>query len=288
MLGVLRRAAERRRERVLLLRRLMLVTPPEIVATWEFRWPDLRGVFDAGGPALAPYEGLAELWHEYTAHMLMDYPAYIDHLARRHGTPLRSVLDLACGTGLLSARLAGVAADVVGVDASDAMLTVARQESARPGVSYVRGDMRDFDLGRAFDAAVCASNSLNYVADRAELRAVFARVARHLRPGGLFAFDVVTDYGMRQCSQGWLNVTLGRGQRFVQGSGYEAAARRETAWVVLPTGLETHMRSPIDKSDVQSVAAETGLTVVDQFSHAGLFGGWDEGAMMFHVLRRPE
>lgn len=285
MLGVLRRAAGWRQERALLLRLLVLVPQPEYSVEWEFRWPDLRAVFDAGGPALAPYDGLADLWHEYAAHMLLDYPAYVDHLARSHGGPLGSVLDLACGTGLLTARLAGVAADVVGVDASDAMLAVARRESARPGVAYVRADMRDFDLGRTFDAAVCTSNSLNYVADRGELRQVLAAVARHLRPGGVFAFDVVTDYGMRLGSLGWAHVTVG-GRRFVQGSGYEAAARRETAWVVLPTGLETHLRSPVDRADVLAAAAETGFVVVDQFSHAGLLGGWGKRAMMFHALRR--
>ncbi len=286
MFGVFRRAAEKRRTRAGLLRPLVVPPPLDYVVLHELRWSDIRAVFEAGGPALAPYEGVADFWHEYTAHSLWDYPAYLDHLARVHATPLRSVLDLACGTGLLSAHLAGVAADVVGVDASDAMLAVARRESARSCVSYVRGDMRDFDLGRTFDAVVCASNSMNYVADRDELRQVFGYVARHLRPGGVFAFDVVNDYGMRMSSQGWAHVTLG-GRRFVQGSGYEAATRRETAWVVLPTGLETHMRSPVEDSDVLAAATAAGLDVVDQFFPGSMFARYGERMITFHVLRRP-
>jgi SAM-dependent methyltransferase len=178
-----------------------------------------------------------------------------------------------------------VATDVVGVDASDDMLDVARRKSTRPGVSFTRADMRSFDLGRTFDAAVCASNSLNNMADRAELRQVFGRVARHLRPGGVFAFDVVSDYGMRLASYFWSHMTLGE-LRFATGSGYDSDVRRETAWTILPNGMETHMRSPIDKKDVRVVAAETGLAVVDQFSNAGLLGGWGEGALTYHVLRR--
>lgn len=286
MLGVVRRAVQRWRGRDLLVTPHHRV-PAGAIADFDLQWPDLRAVFEAGGPALAPYQGLAELWHEYAADWLPGYPAFLSHLARCDGTPIGSVLDLACGTGLVTARLAAVADEVVGVDASEAMLAVARWESACTGVTYVAGDMRGFDLGRTFDAAVCASNSLNYVADQAELRQVLACVARHLRPGGVFAFDAVTDYGMRVSSLGWVHVTLGT-RRFAKGSGYEAEVRRETAWAVLPTGLETHVRAPIDKADVRAAAAGTGLAVVDQFSAAGPLGGWGDGAMMYHVLRREK
>ncbi len=124
---------------------------------------------------------------------IMDDPspraAIVLELVERHRPKPASVLELACGTGAILERLDGVA-DRTGLDVSAEMLALAR--ARLPGVTFVHGNMRAFDLGRRFDAVLCVFDSLNHLLDFREWESTFAAVADHLEPGGLFVFDVNT------------------------------------------------------------------------------------------------
>lgn len=123
---------------------------------------------------------------------------YLGELLERHPPPGRRALDIACGTGTLALLLADQGWDVVGLDASAAMLALARAKAAAldtPGrASFVQGDMRTLlAVGPAsFDLATCTYDSLNYLLREEDLAACFAAVARALRPGGLFVADMNT------------------------------------------------------------------------------------------------
>ena len=104
---------------------------------------------------------------------------------------VRSVLDLCCGTGLLAGELVGRGDRVVGVDASDAMLTVAR-ERLGPDVVLRRMALPDLAVEGDFDAAVCTFDGLNYLTPE-QLRLTMAAVAGCLRPAGWLVFDLHTD-----------------------------------------------------------------------------------------------
>ena len=106
------------------------------------------------------------------------------------------ILDLACGTGKLTAALMERGADVIGVDGSPEMLNVARGNCAKKGFQplLLLQDMRALDLYGTVDVCVCATNSLNYLSSAADLHKVFALVHNFLTPGGLFFFDVNSLY----------------------------------------------------------------------------------------------
>ena len=115
-------------------------------------------------------------------------PFYVD-LARQQGG---AVLELACGTGQLTIPIALNGHPTVGLDLSEAMLTVARvrASAASASVAFVQGDMRDFALDREFDLIVVARNSLLHLLSTADLLGAFAAVRHHLAPNGIFAFDI--------------------------------------------------------------------------------------------------
>ncbi len=114
----------------------------------------------------------------------------------------RRVLDLGCGGGQLAFYLAEAgAAEVVGIDASERMLGVARARWAHPRVSYRRESMEDADFSPgAFDLVV-SSLALHYVRDYAGL---VARIARWLTPGGLLVYSTEHPiYTARGSADGW-------------------------------------------------------------------------------------
>jgi SAM-dependent methyltransferase len=109
-------------------------------------------------------------------------------LLREHGA--HRVLELGCGTGNDAARLAGAGFDVVAIDGSAEAIATA---SRHPGVDFRIADMTE-PLPFADDAfdAVMSNVALHMFGD-AETRAVFAEIARVLRPGGLLLFHVNAD-----------------------------------------------------------------------------------------------
>ena len=114
---------------------------------------------------------------------------YWDTLAQRTGEP---VLEIMCGTGAISIPLAQRGHQVTGLDLSEPMLAEARRKSAAAGVdvTWVQGDVRDFDLGRQFKLIFLPSNSICHLLTREDLEACLAGVMRHLHPEGRFAVSV--------------------------------------------------------------------------------------------------
>jgi len=102
------------------------------------------------------------------------------------------VVDLGCGSGILAAYLLSHGYDVLGIDASVAMLRIAR--GIAPRAKFVEGRAEVASLPRCA-AVIATGESITYLGDRAKPGPLLAlhiqRVARALTPGGLFVFDAV-------------------------------------------------------------------------------------------------
>jgi SAM-dependent methyltransferase len=107
-------------------------------------------------------------------------------LSRLH--PGASILDVCCGTGKFTARVASSGFQMYGIDASEGMIGYARQNA--PGVDFTVADVRSFALDRKFEAAYSVFESFNHVPDLNGLERAFANVRRHLRSGAPFLFDL--------------------------------------------------------------------------------------------------
>jgi SAM-dependent methyltransferase len=99
----------------------------------------------------------------------------------------RTLLDVGCGTGQHLARLREHY-DAEGLDLDRRMLAIAR-ERLGPELPLHEGDMRDFDLGRRFDAIVSLFSVIGYVRSLRGLRRALAAMARHLAPGGVLIVE---------------------------------------------------------------------------------------------------
>ena len=112
--------------------------------------------------------------------------ATVDDIIRSRRADARSLLDVACGTGLHLLHLRETY-DVQGIDLDPELLELARGRN--PGTTLHEGDMRDFDLGRRFDAVVCLFSAIGYMESVADLRRAIATMARHLEPGGVLIVE---------------------------------------------------------------------------------------------------
>jgi SAM-dependent methyltransferase len=112
------------------------------------------------------------------------------------------VLDVGCGSGLLARQLCAAGFAVLGVDASPAMIELARSTERGAHFEVVRlpTGQRPGSPGALpeSDAVVSTGHVLNYLDTRADLAQALGELARAVRPGGLLAIDLMTErYGER-------------------------------------------------------------------------------------------
>lgn len=142
------------------------------------------------------YGFLADSYDQLTADVPYgQWADYLERHFRRCSIPGRTVLDLACGTGSMTAELTRRGYEMIGVDQSPDMLAVAAEKCRDlPGEPpiFLNQAMDKLDLYGTIDACICCLDSVNYVTRPAALCRAFARVHLFLMPSGLFIFDVKT------------------------------------------------------------------------------------------------
>ena len=135
------------------------------------------------------YDEVYGLWRELLS------PAR-DEVLRAHAVRYANVLDVGCGSGWQSLELARRGAGVVAVDPVAAFLRPLRAAAKRERlpVDVRAGSALDLPIreGEAFDLALATFDVLNHLDHHEELAPAFAAVARALRPGGHFLFDLNT------------------------------------------------------------------------------------------------
>ncbi len=99
--------------------------------------------------------------------------------------PRERILDLGCGAGRLADSLSGCAAQVVGIDVSESMISVARRQPHAPNVGYCVMDATRSALKPASFDAVVSLGMFEYLADPSPF---LKEILRVLRPGGRVIF----------------------------------------------------------------------------------------------------
>jgi len=109
-------------------------------------------------------------------------------LAKTIGGP---VLEIACGSGLVTIPIAATGLDVTGIDLARPMLEHARKkaEGQKLKIRWMEADARSFDLGSKYQFILLTGNAFQAFLRRQDQEALLASVKRHLAPNGIFAFE---------------------------------------------------------------------------------------------------
>lgn len=144
------------------------------------------------------YQGFASIYDT-----LMDeapyeqWLSYLEQSIEQFSVQSKYIVDLGCGTGRLATMIAKKGYNVMGVDLSEEMLSIAHERIHEEGVSSVtliQQDMRELQLPYRFGLMYSFCDCLNYITDEDELLQLFMRVRQHLEDGGVFLFDMHTPY----------------------------------------------------------------------------------------------
>lgn len=146
---------------------------------------------------MASYSRFAQYYDMLTQNVhYSQRAAFFDKLVKKFHGRKGILLDLGCGTGSLSEEMARLGYDVIGVDRSQEMLSVALGKKGESGldIQYLSQDMTALDLYGTVDVTLCALDTLNHLSSLDQVKKTFERVSLFTNPGGLFFFDVNTPY----------------------------------------------------------------------------------------------
>lgn len=121
---------------------------------------------------------------------------FIHWLLQTNAPAAQHLLELGSGTGRHAEHLAEQGYRVTGVERSEGMLArCAQRQTHQPSaiaqrLNFVQGDLREVRLGQTFDAILSLFHVISYQTGNTDLAAAFETVALHLKPGGVFIFDV--------------------------------------------------------------------------------------------------
>ncbi len=145
-----------------------------------------------------------------------DWEQYILQLLYMGGVPPQAcITELGCGTGIMTRKLAEAGFRMTGIDLSLDMLRVAgkseadervflpdKSEEGSGAVRYLCMDMRDFSVDQKQDAIISIADSVNYLLTEEDMYRMMKSVYINLKPGGIFIFDLKTEYLYKQFMHG--------------------------------------------------------------------------------------
>lgn len=105
--------------------------------------------------------------------------------------PVQSILDLGCGTGNHSIRLAQRGYKVTGVDQSKDMLEIASEKTLHEGLNciFFQSDLKQFRDNKKYDVVIMMFAVLGYQIENEEVIQALITVKKHLKKGGIFICD---------------------------------------------------------------------------------------------------
>lgn len=206
------------------------------------------------------------------------------------------ILDLACGTGNMTIRLAKKGYQMFGIDGSPEMIAVAEKKAQRAGVdiNFTSGDFCSFQVSTPVDLVICLYDSLNYLLELEKLEQTFQQVYQALKPGGYFIFDLNTIQRLRNIKDG---------KRLFEGDGYycfwtDKVDLEIPLWNIQLTFFLEQSNGCLERSDefhvergypltnIHHLLEDVGFQIVGLYDAFSLSPGSDQSERVYFVVQR--
>jgi ubiquinone/menaquinone biosynthesis C-methylase UbiE len=228
----------------------------------------------------------------------VDNPAGVDHdyyRALAETLNARRIIDLGCGTGLLTRALARQGRSVTGIDPSRTMIDWARRQPRAQEVSWIEGDASSIPVTGDVDLVLCTGNTIMHLSG-VDLTAALRQIIRGLRPGGVVSFECRNpaarewERWTREATIGARDTSLGRLTEWIEVIDLTGERVTFDAHNVLPTGEDRVYTSILhfrDADAYQSALNDSGFEDID------VDGGWTGDAatttssLLVFRARRP-
>lgn len=209
----------------------------------------------------------------------VDNPAGVDHdyyRALAETLNARRIIDLGCGTGLLTRALARPGRSVRGIDPSRTMIDWARRQPRAQEVSWIEGDASSIPVTGDVDLVLCTGNTIMHLSGE-DLTAALRQIIRGLRPGGVVSFECRNpaarewERWTREATIGARDTSLGRLTEWIEVIDLTGERVTFDAHNVLPTGEDRVYTSTLhfrDADAYQSTLHDSGFEDID------VDGGW--------------
>jgi SAM-dependent methyltransferase len=208
-------------------------------------------------------------------------PGILEFL-HRHGVGSGLVVDLGCGSGVLAATLVAAGYQVLGVDASAAMIRLARRRV--PAAKFVASSAQNVKLP-ACAAVTATGETFNYLTStsrRSGLRSMFYRIFAALQPGGIFIFDVAEPV-LARAENNSISFARGKDWEILREKQRDPSGQLLTRRIVAFRKIgslyrrseEVHWLRLYDRSEVMSMLRDAGFSahVTSRYGHQRLLAG---------------
>ncbi len=228
---------------------------------------------------------------------------YIELLFEIAQVAPKTILDCACGTGNVSFELAALNYAVTGVDISAGMIKRAQNKATellqtKPSTPlparFIEADLSDFVLNQKFDAATCLYDSFNYILQPEKLQTAFECIAQHVRPGGVFVFDMNAPWAFEANLFTQRNLDPKKNLHYAWSAEYDESTRicdvtmqftRKT-----PDGIEefseVHRERAYARGEVETMLANSGWNLIKTYDAFTMNQPHDRSERWYFLARR--
>ena len=133
----------------------------------------------------------------------IDYDVFIDFykaVFERLDLSPKTIVDLGCGSGAVTLRLKRLGYEVIGIDISPDMLAIAQSKADDENLDilFLNMDMCDFEIPEPVEVILSALDCVNYLESLDDVKQAFEHVYNSLKPGGVFVFDINSEYKLTE------------------------------------------------------------------------------------------
>lgn len=224
-----------------------------------------------------------------------DYPKFVSYykeILKRFDIKAHLVADLGCGTGTLSDLLQKEGFDVIGIDSSPEMLSVAKQKYS--DILFLNQSVTEFELYGTVDAAFSSLDVINYLLEDDDVSKLFSLIKNYLNPGGVYIFDISS---YRKISE-----TLGNNTFVFEENDIFYTWENEFEDDILEMYLtffkkegdtyrrfeESQLQRAYKSEEICALAKEAGLEVLGIFSDFTFEGEKEDSQRIFFVLKKGD